>query len=47
MRNDELILYKNFKHKDIFEQFCWLFTHSKDNGVPMQEKRAVLFACEN
>ena len=47
MRNNELILYKNFKHKDIFEQFCWLFTHSKDNGVPMQEKRAVLFACEN
>lgn len=47
MRNEELVLYKNFKRKDILDGFCRLLQNSAKEKIPLEEKRTVLFDCEN
>ncbi|NLG03447.1 MAG: DUF815 domain-containing protein [Clostridia bacterium] len=43
MREQELILYKHFKHEDILTDMSWLLTHCEDDYYNLEDRRTLLF----
>lgn len=43
----KLMLYKNFKHQELFDNFEWLINNADDEYYNDEDKIALLYECVN